>query len=102
MLDWVNNHGLITLLAYWLIANAIGALPTPVTESSGFYQWFYKFTNGFLQVLAANATRVPQVRAIMGLQENPTTLSGIAAKESAQNTDPNVQGISMKVDKKDG
>jgi hypothetical protein len=102
MYDWINSHGFLALLIYWTFANAIGALPTPATTSSGFYQWFYKFTSGLLQVLAANATRVPQVRALMGLQENPTTPEGIEAKQAAQAIDPKVAGLAMKVDPPDG
>ena len=93
---WIDNHGVIALLIYWTFANAIGALPTPEASSSGFYQWFYKFTSGLLQVLAANATRVPQVRALMGLQENPTTVAGIRAEEAAKAVDPTIEGTTKK------
>lgn len=95
---WIDNHGVVTLLIYWTFANAVGALPTPAATSSGLYQWFYKFTSGMLQVLAANATRVPQVRAFMGLQENPTTPAGFKAEAAAKAIDSAIEGIVMKVD----
>lgn len=98
VLGWIDSHGGLSLLMFWVFANAVGALPTPATNSSGFYQWFYKFTSGLLQVIAANATRVPQVRAFMGLQENPTTPSGIKAEAAAKAIDPSIEGVVMKVD----
>lgn len=95
---WIDNNGIASVILYMVFANAIGALPTPATQSSGFYQWFYKFTNGILQVLAANATRVPQVRAFMGLQENPTTPAGFKAEAAAKSIDPAIEGVVMKID----
>jgi hypothetical protein len=40
-------------VAYWLVSNAIGALPAPSDTASPFYAWFFKFANGF----AANLSR---------------------------------------------
>jgi hypothetical protein len=76
MLDWINAHGLLSLVIYYTIASAIGALPTPGALSSGFYQWFYKFSNGMLQVAAANATRLPMVRNLLGMSSAPSNGKG--------------------------
>lgn len=67
MIDWINAHGLLTLLIYFIFSTAIGAMPTPEANSSGLYQWFYKFSNGLLQIAAANATRLPTVRNLLGM-----------------------------------
>lgn len=31
------------VLAMWLLANAVSALPTPKPDGSAFYDWFFKF-----------------------------------------------------------
>ena len=48
--DW---HFWAMVVVYWLVSNAIGALPLPASTSSSFYSWFFKFANGF----AANLSR---------------------------------------------
>lgn len=67
MLDWINAHGLVALIGYWVFSSGVGALPTPASTSSGFYQWAYKFLHGLLQLAAANSTRIPQVRNLLGI-----------------------------------
>lgn len=32
---------------YWLVSNAISALPIPTEKSTPFYGWLFKFANGF-------------------------------------------------------
>lgn len=53
ILAWVNAHGILVIVCYYLLSNAIGALDAPTATSSGFYRWFFKFANGF----GANLTR---------------------------------------------
>lgn len=48
-----NPHFWGLVIIYWLISNAISALPLPDASSSKFYGWFFKFSNGF----AANLSR---------------------------------------------
>lgn len=48
--DW---HFWALVVLYWLVSNAISAMPAPDTGSSKFYGWFFKFANGF----AANLSR---------------------------------------------
>lgn len=50
--------------AYWLVSNAIGALPSPGASSSSFYGWFFKFANGFAANLSrAAAGKIPGVQS---------------------------------------
>jgi hypothetical protein len=68
--DW---HFWLLVLIYWLVSNAISALPMPTTTSSASYGWFFKFTNGFLgNVSRALAGKIPgtsDVMPIAGAQE---------------------------------
>jgi hypothetical protein len=49
-------------VVYWLISNAVGALPMPDANSSKFYGWFFKFANGFAANLSrATAGKIPGV-----------------------------------------
>lgn len=65
-----NWHFWILVVGYWLLSNAIGALPAPDNTSSKFYGWFFKFANGF----AANLSR-----AAAGKIPGTDTASGAAA-----------------------
>lgn len=54
--------GLVGL--YWLVSNAIGAMPIPDSGSSKFYAWLFKFANGFAANLSrAAAGKIPGVEA---------------------------------------
>lgn len=67
MLEWVNTHGLLCLVLYYLFSSGVGAMPTPAPGGSGLYEWLYHFTHNFLQLLAANASRLPSVRGLVGI-----------------------------------
>lgn len=59
--DW---HFWVAVLVYWLVSNAIGALPAPDANSSKFYAWFFKFANGFAANLSrAAAGKIPGTEA---------------------------------------
>lgn len=75
MLDWVNAHGLIVLGLYWLFSSAVGAMPAPSENSSGFYHWVYGFGHNLLQLVAANGARIPQVRSLLGISSETTAAS---------------------------
>jgi hypothetical protein len=93
MSELLNYHNsAVVLFWYYILISAIGAMPTPDEAGSKFYKWLF----GFLHLLAGNAARIPQVRALVGLQENPTTQQGIQAQEAAKAVDPSVQGITKK------
>lgn len=91
MLHWIETHGFEVVVSYYLFATIVGALPTPVNGHQG-YKFFFNFMHG----LAANTLRIPQVRALIGVQENPITTQGIAAMAAAKEADPSVQGITKK------
>lgn len=55
-----DYHFWIMVASYWLVSNAIGALPAPGTASTAFYGWFFKFANGFAANLSrATAGKIP-------------------------------------------
>jgi hypothetical protein len=56
------------IVSYWLVANAISALPIPDTTSGKFYGWFFKFSNGF----AANLSRAAAGKIPGTLDNLPT------------------------------
>ncbi len=94
MLHWIETHGFEMLVGYYVFASIVGALPTPANGNQ-FYGFFFNLMHG----LAANALRIPQVRSFIGVQENPTTIAGIEAKEVAQAIDPAIQGVTTKPEK---
>lgn len=54
MMGLIHYHpALAALIAYYILSAAISALPSPTADSSKFYQWFFKFSNG----IAANISR---------------------------------------------
>ena len=57
MWNLIMSHQLVSgIVAMWLVANAIGALPTPRDNSSQLYEFFFKFAQstggGISRVLA--------------------------------------------------
>jgi hypothetical protein len=93
----IQNHpylsGYVASMAVSVISSA---LPTPGPNDGKGYIFFFNLMHG----VAGAVGRIQQVRGFMGLQENPTTLAGIAAKEDAQVIDPTVQGTSQKPEDK--
>jgi hypothetical protein len=52
---WITTHQVLaTTLAWLFFSAAIDSLPTPSATSTGFYSWFYKFTN----VVAMNLSKM--------------------------------------------
>jgi len=90
---WIAHHQVIvTLIICYIFSSIASALPTPdPTDGKG-----YKFLFAFIHALVANFARIPQLRAMMGLQSNPITIAGIDAKNAAQEMDSNVQGVVVK------
>lgn len=61
---------LLTVLGYYVINAAVGAMPKPRPEQvSGFYGWLF----GFLQTLCANADRLAEARfsAVIHATQSP-------------------------------
>lgn len=55
-----DYHFWILVVIFWLISNAVNALPVPLPTSSVFYGWFFKFANGFMgSVTRALAGKIP-------------------------------------------
>jgi hypothetical protein len=42
-----NPYFWALVLVYWLVSNAVSALPKPDPKDGKFYGWFFKFANGF-------------------------------------------------------
>jgi hypothetical protein len=47
LIQWVDAHGLIVLVCYYIMSSAVSALDAPTATSGGFYRWFFKFANAF-------------------------------------------------------
>jgi len=60
-----NWHLYVMFVAYWVVSNAIGALPLPTSTSSAFYGWLFRFANGFAANLSrATAGKIPGTDAM--------------------------------------
>lgn len=66
MLDWINSHGIESLIIFWAYSAAVSNMPSPKTNGDGFYHWFYGFTHDILQFAAGAVNRIPQVRKYLG------------------------------------
>lgn len=69
MIDWVQTHGIESLIIFWIFSAAVSSMPNPKEEERGFYAWLYKFTHELLQFAAGAINRVPQVRKYLGTEE---------------------------------
>ena len=57
-----NWHFWVMVVVYWLVSNAISALPMPDQTSTKFYSWLFKFANGFAANMSRAATgKIPGV-----------------------------------------
>ena len=54
--------------AYWVFSAAVGALPTPTTNSSPFFVWFFRFGHG----LAGNLNRAAVALKVPGATNDTT------------------------------
>ncbi len=55
-----NWHFWVLVVLYWVVSNAVSALPMPDTGSTKFYSWLFKFANGFAANMSrAAAGRIP-------------------------------------------
>ncbi len=89
----IQNHPYMTGTVAGLIFSAIvTSLPTPSKGDGKGYVFFFNF----MHTVALALPRIPGFRSFVGLQQNPTTLEGIKAENSAQKADPSVQGIVQK------
>ncbi len=68
MLQWIQTHGLESLIIFWLFSVAVSSMPSPKADERGFYQWFYGFSHGLLQLAAGAINRIPQVRKFIGTE----------------------------------
>lgn len=53
-MNWLEQHGVLLVAAYWVFSAAVGAMPPPTPASSTLYLWLH----GFLHILAGNIAQV--------------------------------------------
>lgn len=58
MLHWIESHGFECVGIFWVFSAAVGRMPAPKPNTSGFYAWAYGFLHDILQLFAANLNRV--------------------------------------------
>lgn len=93
LIDFIQSHPYIT---EFIILNFLTAIASSMTTPSANDSNLYKFIFNLVHALTGIAGRIPQFRQFFGLQENPTTITGIEAKQEAKAIDPTVQGITQK------
>ena len=55
IISFIEQHPVIsTFTAYYVFSSAVGAMPSPSTGGSKFYEWFFNFS----QALGANVARM--------------------------------------------
>ena len=60
MLEWVDSHGIILVVAMFIYSNLVASLPRPLNGGQ-----FYKFLYSFLNLTAANAPKIfPALRLL--------------------------------------
>ena len=85
----IQNHPYaVGFIVCSLVSVVTSSLPSPSPTDGKWYVFFFNFMHGITGIVG----RIPQVRAFMGLQENPTTVAGIAAQADAKAIDPQTQG----------
>lgn len=78
MIEWMQAHLYTTLVALWVMMNAINTLPTPRDGSSQFYEWFFKFSQ-------AIGGAIPRLLAIY----SPAALNSLTGQTVKPTTPPN-------------
>jgi len=53
-MNWVEHHGIETLLMYALFSAIVGGMPTPADSSSVIYRWLF----GTFNLLSASVARI--------------------------------------------
>jgi uncharacterized membrane protein YbhN (UPF0104 family) len=71
MYEWVNHHGALVLVLYYLFSTAVGRMPSPQPGGSAGYQFLYGWLHDIMQIAGANAFRIQSVRNLLG-GEQPT------------------------------
>jgi hypothetical protein len=90
MWSYFQAHQLVVgVVGMWLLANAIGAMPTPKADSSPFYEFLFKFAQstggGISRVLAVYSPNT--LTALTGQSVQPSTKSnGTNAANAANGT----------------
>lgn len=70
MWQFILAHQLVVgIISMWFVGNAVSALPTPKSTSSGFYDWFFRF----MQPIGA---AIPRLLAVY----TPSTLSALTGQ----------------------
>jgi hypothetical protein len=78
MYAWIQSHGVVVLVAGWVLTNAISTLPTPRNNSSQFYEWFFKFAQSV-------GGAIPRLMAIY----QPAALSAMTGQTPKPTMPPN-------------
>jgi hypothetical protein len=92
LIDLIWAHQVIS---GWIACGAVtivsSSMPTPSPTDGKSYVIAFNILHQITGIFG----RLPWYRSFFGLQENPTTLAGIAAKEDAIAIDPHTQGTSQ-------
>lgn len=81
-MNWVEHHGLETLVIYYVFAAVTGGMPTPADTASLAYRWLFStfsILNGSLARLVATQLPASKVgQALQGTQPvNPVVVAKI-------------------------
>ncbi len=71
---FINTHGAFDMGAMWVISVMISSLSAPTATSSGFYIWFFKFSNtimgGITRAFGAKVEASPNFQAAVNIQQS--------------------------------
>ena len=69
IVSWILAHQVLATTITWVVFSAaVDSLATPTAASSGFYMWFYKFTNMVAMNLSKLTVQAPAPIAPLGKQ----------------------------------
>ena len=62
---FINAHGIVLLICWYVLSNAVSSLPAPDSGSSKGYVWLFKFSNGIagnLKSVLADHSLIPAAK----------------------------------------
>jgi hypothetical protein len=84
-LSFEHAHPLTVLVAYIIITNAIGALPSPTATSNPFYTWFFTFSHAVMLQAGRLANQYLNKQPI---ESSSTTTTTTVSSNTAVNSVP--------------
>lgn len=73
LISWILAHQILATTLTWLVFSAaVDSLATPTATSSGFYTWFFKFTNMVAMNLSKLTVQAPASVPSQPVQVPPT------------------------------